>query len=107
MDDNKFMGAIERETYRGGTEVAIHTKIVGDPRAQCAQQFMDRWGMIAGVPEGEDSAGRSKVRLMTVEELVTRACESSNALFAELERRGWLLSIPAPKPERKDDKVKA
>ena len=58
--------------------------------------FIERWGLVASVPDGEDSAGRQKLRLPTPDELVTRAADIAAATWAECEKRGWLIELPAP-----------
>ncbi len=66
-----------------------------------ALEMVIRWGAVAGSPDGEDSAGRAKTRVQTPAEVVERACETAAALWAELDRRGWLETNPAP-IERED-----
>lgn len=65
-------------------------------KAEAALAMMERWGMVAGVPDGEDSAGRQKLRLATSEELVSRACEVADMAYAAFAERGWTLDIPLP-----------
>lgn len=72
------------------------------PPARLAAEFISRWGMVAAVPDGEDSAGRSKLRLATPEEIVTRGCETAAALWEEFQKRGWLLDFPAPSEETEE-----
>lgn len=93
----ELMGVLERESYRGGTEVLIFKRVAENQLAAVALALVERWGMVAGAPDGEDSAGRARGRLQTPIELVTRACETAAALYDELERRGWLMDVPAPK----------
>lgn len=59
-----------------------------------ATEFVGRWGMVAATLDGEDSAGRAKLRLLTPEELVERALATSTLLYAELRIRGYLVPIP-------------
>ncbi|MEE9316538.1 MAG: hypothetical protein V3U97_05455 [bacterium] len=61
--------------------------------AELAIRFLEKWGMIAGKEDGEDSVGRSKIRLLTEEEIVERACKSSDLMCKEAEKRGWFLHI--------------
>src|SRR6478736_7497633 len=56
--------------------------------------LITRWGCIAGAPDGEDSAGRQRIRLQTAAELVQRATETVALACAEMERRGWMQRIP-------------
>lgn len=45
--------------------------------------------MIAAQSDGEDSAGRSKLRLQTPQELVERACNVAGLMYEEIKARGW------------------
>jgi hypothetical protein len=49
-----------------------------------------------GEVDGEDSAGRMKLRLMTPAEVAFRACDIADAAMSEMEARGWLLDLPEP-----------
>lgn len=79
----------DRYGDRGG--IMTHFKVVTDPRATLASQMAERWGLVAGESDGEDSAGRQKLRLLTPPELAKRACEASEALFKEFTERDWLV----------------
>jgi hypothetical protein len=96
-DTNKFIGSLERKGYRGSTDVIVFNKIVSDPRAKLAEEFVVKWGLVAAAPDGEDSAGRMKLRLLTVQELVNRACDTAAAITDEFDKRGWLVPLPFPK----------
>ena len=57
--------------------------------AHLATEIVIRWGMVAATPDGEDSSGRAKVRLLTPEELIERACETAHLLAVTFEANGW------------------
>lgn len=59
--DESIVTAWDREKYEKAAEIAF--------------VFIEKWGMVAGIPDGEDSAGRQKVRLGTPQEIVDRAFE--------------------------------
>ena len=59
--------------------------------AVLACQMMEKWGLVAATPDGEDSAGRAKLRRMTGEELAREACEAAAAAYKEFEARGWIV----------------
>ena len=59
-----------------------------DARATFAMQCIERWAMVAAQPDGEDSAGRAKLRRLTAIEIVNHACECTAAAFAQFEERG-------------------
>lgn len=64
--------------------------------ANLALSFVEKWGMVQGASDGtEDSAGRAKLVLMPVEEVVNRAASMAEQIVAELERREWISpSVP-------------
>lgn len=105
--ENRFYEVLEREDYRGGTEPTVATKLKADPRGDLVISLVSHWGVIAAIPDGEDSAGRVRLRLQTPEELVSRACAVAEAVFAAMEEREWLVHIPVPKlPEPREKATK-
>jgi hypothetical protein len=80
--------------YMGRGRLMLHDTEVPTREAQLAMELVGRWGTVAGVPDGEDAAGRAKLRLMTPEELAIRACHSAEMLFGEMRRRGWIIQAP-------------
>ncbi len=50
-----------------------HQNEKAEAEANLAFVFIEHWGMVAGEIDGEDSAGRQKLRLLTPEEIVDRA----------------------------------
>lgn len=79
----------------GEGNVMVHPRVMYDERGIMAKEFVDRWGMVAGIPDGEDSAGRSKLRLATPEELVDRAMACVEALYLAMDARGYRLDVPS------------
>lgn len=80
---------------------------VQDPIVTLAISMIERWGMIAGVEAGEDSAGRAKIRLATPEELVERAFTTATLVDAEARKRGLIYAAPEPvlREDRRDTTV--
>lgn len=64
---------------------------------EMARELVVRWGSVAAVPDGEDSAGRSQVRLQTPEELVDRAIRTAQYLCEALDDNGWIKWIKRDK----------
>ena len=56
--------------------------------------LIEKWGTVAADTDGEDSAGRSKLRLQTPEEIVQRACDTAALACAEFRKRGWIIPVP-------------
>jgi len=76
--------------------VRKHENELLELEARVAIEFVTKWGMVAGMPDGEDSSGRAKLRLSTPEEVVERACVISELLFAEIrKRKDWVVDIPS------------
>jgi hypothetical protein len=86
---------IQHETYRGTEVVLARTRGLCS-EAELAARMIERWGCVAGEMDGEDSAGRQKIRLATADELVGRACDVAAKMFEEFTKRGWVVDIPLP-----------
>ena len=69
---------------------------------QMASTLVEKWGLVAGMPDGENSDGSQRFRLMTPDEIVARACETAQAAYAEFIARGWYVEsalMESDKPE--------
>jgi len=79
--------------------------------AKIAFSLVERWGLVAGVPDGEDSAGRQKLRLATNQELVDRACNVAALLVNRCRSNDWIHVSPSmiqpvvvtPPPETEEE----
>lgn len=94
------IGYLVRDEYEGET-VVVYPLRMPNTEARMATAFIERWGMVAARPDGEDSAGRQKLSLLTPEELVGRACATAKLACQEFEKRGWMLHVPAPTNKRR------
>jgi hypothetical protein len=72
----------------------VHDTEVPNTEARFAMALIERWGMIAGEVEGEDSAGRAVIRNSTPSEVVDRACTIAEGSLAEFRKRGWMVQAP-------------
>jgi hypothetical protein len=101
MKDFEIIPGLET-TYGGGavghTQAYIHQSKKVFSVGALAMQLTERWGMVTAVPDGEDSAGRQKHKLLTPRELALRACDCAAELFKEIESRGWVFDVPPPSP---------
>ncbi len=59
-----------------------------------AMSLVERWGMVAGTTGTEDSAGRAKVELATVEQVVERAIDTTELFFERARQKGWIVYLP-------------
>lgn len=76
-------------------KLVIHDTEAPTFEGRLAIVLVEKWGMVAGVDDGEDKAGRSKLRLMAPDEVVKRACTTSALLAAALREKGWMTALPA------------
>lgn len=97
--------AIEVSGFRGETEIKICHTVHPDQEAHFAMHLMDHLGIAVATDDGEDSAGRHKLRLQTPDEVVQRACDIAQKAFAEFEKRGWMLALPLPKPPKSKEEL--
>lgn len=62
--------------------------------ARFAMTIMERWAMVSSQEDGEDSAGRQKLKLLSEEDIVKRACNISSMAFDAFRRLDWLTPVP-------------
>lgn len=87
----------------GKEEVSISKTEVHSDEANLAFSLIERWGMVAAQADGEDAAGRQKLRLMTPEELVERAFITAHLAFEESRARELALDLPIPSSTVEED----
>lgn len=63
-------------------------------KARLALAMLERWGMVAAEHGGEDTAGRAKLKLQPVNELVLRAVEVVDVAYAAFEEKDWIIKLP-------------
>ena len=96
MRDKDISYLIETE-YDGSSRPRLYRQHFLNRRGELAEQLVLRWGMVTAEDHGkEDSAGRAKLFPQSPQETVQRACDISEAFFAEMEKREWQEGIPAP-----------
>ena len=88
---------LTRDKYTSA--LTIHQAEVPGVEANFVLALIEKWGLVAGAPDGEDSAGRAQMRLLTPEEVVTRAMATSRLAFGAFREAGWLVQTPLPLAE--------
>lgn len=78
-------------------EVASHNIEYFDHVARMSSALVEKWGMVAGKPDGEDSAGRAKLAMLEPSEIVERATSTAELLIAKLRSGGHILKAPGIK----------
>lgn len=85
---------ITQEQFYGKMNVVAMDLAVPNSKARFALACIERWGVVAGEPDGEDSAGRQQLRMLAPEKVVKRAFRIAELAFAEAKERGWLSKLP-------------
>lgn len=78
----------------GEREVSTYVTELPTSEASFAMQLIERWGLVAAMPDGEDSSGRAKLRLPTTDELVNRAFDIATKAYEVAKQRGLMLNVP-------------
>lgn len=84
-------------------EILAHDSHQVNMVGRMAHVLIEKWGMVAGIPDGEDSAGRSALRLMTPDEIVGRSFETAELFEAAAFARGHMLEVPSPFVEDEEE----
>lgn len=75
-------------------DVKLDKRSAVSHKGMIAVTLVEKWGMIAAVEDGEDSAGRTKLRLSTPVEVVNRAMETADILVEQMKQVGWIVKTP-------------
>ncbi len=75
-------------------KLVVHDTEHPGMEARLALVLIERWGMVAGEPDGEDSTGRAKLKLSTPEQVIDRACSTAALALEAFRARGWMVDGP-------------
>ena len=87
---------ITDESSYGDKKATVHFLTIPNQEATFALQMLERFGLIAGRDNGEDSTGRAKGELLPVAETVDRAFALSKGAFRHMREAGMLIEMPDP-----------
>ncbi len=76
------------------TQTVFNERHSADQRARFALDLA-RALSVAGIPDGVSASGEQLFRLCEPKEVVTRSTEITEKMYAELERRRWLVDTPS------------
>jgi len=98
MTEYKIIGnetyLFKRNMFENRHEVLQQKTHYLEAKGQMATALIERWGLVAAEDGGEDGASRAKLRLMTPEEVVQRACDTAHLAIESFKSRGWLHEVP-------------
>ena len=83
---------VTKEHFDNTPKQVVNDTDYFNKKAYVTMEMISRWGMVAGTPDGEDSSGRSKLRLATEKELIERAFKIADLMFDEIELRDWSMN---------------
>jgi hypothetical protein len=72
----------------------FHDTEVFQTPAKFALTLIEKWGMVAAKPDGEDTTGRAKLSLLKPEEVVERAIETTLLVMEAIKKQGWITVCP-------------
>ena len=75
-------------------KMTVHDTEVFNTEARFASALIERWGLVTGKIDGEDSAGRAILKECSPEEVVNKACETAELAMQSFRRRGWMVTAP-------------
>ena len=81
------------ESY-DGIRVLIHEEEHLALGGRIMAALLEKWGMVAAMDDGEDSAGRQKLRLATPTEIVDRAEKITHLMLERAKSFDWIIKIP-------------
>lgn len=87
----------------GTKKLELHEADIPNAKAKLAMDLVERWGMVAAKEDGEDSAGRQKLRLSSPAELVDRAIDVADLLIERFRIHGWMTENPLERMYFLDD----
>jgi hypothetical protein len=85
---------IEKEADYGDKSYHAVPCVGLSEQAKMAFHLAEKLGMAAAKQDGEDSAGRQKLKLLTPEEVAERAISIVEHLWVAFQVKDWILPIP-------------
>ena len=92
--DRDDVQAIARRSYEGNS-IVFHFRTRPTEVASFAMELLRVHAGITAKENGQDDAGRQKLRREAPAEAVAYACETASLAFEEFEKRGWLIPMPS------------
>lgn len=89
------------DKYREGQKA--HHRAIPNYTAKLAEQIVNHCALIAAQVDGEDTAGRQKLKLMEPADVAKRACDIAENMVAIFDARGWVIEFP-PMPAEEAEK---
>lgn len=85
---------LTEKDYMGETGVMVYATEEPNEEAAMAFKILDHFALIAALPDGEDSAGRAKLALISPQEAVRRAFDLAQEAFRVARERGLMVQLP-------------
>lgn len=86
---NKIPVVIEIQRDYEPQKIICTEPLVAGIEIRLATALVEKWGMVLGMEDGEDSSGRHKLRLATPGEVVDRAVATTKVLIARFIAEDW------------------
>ena len=90
------MKALVRKNYDGGTDVLLVETEAPTYEARIAIGLIEKWGIVALEPSGEDSTGRQQFKPKSLNDVVKQAFDTAELAVKEMRARGLVIDVPLP-----------
>lgn len=78
----------------GRSEISITENEYAEQEAKIAIEMIVKWGCVAAEPDGEDSSGRQKMKMMSEKTLVKRAFKAAKLAMDYARANGLIHTCP-------------
>ena len=94
IGENDIMSFVGRNRFENHkTEDVALLKKVEDPRAEMAKDLIKSWGMVAAKRTQDTPSGHPASDMLSCKDVVERAFSMTELAYAEMEKRGWLITM--------------
>ena len=79
----------------GTPTMIVHHRQLPNQKAAFAMKLAEHLAIIACDNDGEDSAGRQKLRLLPPDEVAHRAVQIADSMWDQFATCGWIIDLPS------------
>lgn len=94
IGENDLLSFVSRDRFGNHkTEEVGLFKEAEDPRADMAKGLIQSWGMVAAKRTSDTRSGQPAYEILSCEDVVERAFRMTELAYAEMKKRGWLITM--------------
>ena len=96
MSDTKVVMRENKHYKKIDLEPVIYRTTALSLTAEIALRILEKFAIVTAEPDGEDSVGRQKSKLMDPQHVVDRSFELAEAFMHQAEPGNYLVDVPDP-----------